>query len=193
MGKAKGSGPRARLQRLLTELSYRRGDVVLASGKRSDFYIDTKQTSLHAEGSALLGEVLFAHVEKLRQGGMTIAGVGGLTLGADPLATACSLVSFQKGAPVHAFIIRKEPKAHGTKQWVEGGKNLGEGAPVLILEDVVTTGGSTLKAIERSRESGLHPVAVLAVVDRDEEGGRQAIEATGLPFAALFTRSDFTT
>jgi orotate phosphoribosyltransferase len=184
------AGGRARLLELMKVLSWKRGIVTLQSGKTSDFYIDTKQTSLNAEGSLVLGELIFAHVRALREQGTKVLGVGGLTLGADPLASACAVVSAQKGDPVHAFIIRKEPKAHGTQEWVEGQNNLPAGSPVLVLEDVVTTGASTLKAIERARHGGLVPVAVLAVVDRDE-GGRENIVASGLPFAALLTKADF--
>ncbi len=173
----------------MRDKSWRRGEVVLASGKTSDFYVDGKQTSLSAEGAALIGHLAFAHVQELRAQGLTVDGVGGLTLGADPIAVACSVVSHIKGAPVHAFVIRKEPKGHGTGAWLEGGKSLGAGSKVLIVEDVVTTGGSTMKAIERARESGLEPVAILTLVDR-QEGGREALEKTGLPFHALATKSD---
>lgn len=181
---------RARLLALLKELSWQRGRVVLASGKVSDLYIDCKQTALHAEGAHHIGELVFAHVQELRQRGIAVAGVGGITLGADPIVTAAAVVSHQHGAPLHAFIIRKEPKAHGTAAWLEGGRNLPEGSPVLVVEDVVTTGGSTLKALERTRASGLRPVAILSLIDRDE-GGREALGATGLPYASLFTRADF--
>ncbi len=182
---------RARLLELLKELSWQRGRVVLSSGKTSDFYIDCKQTALNAEGSALVGELVFEHVQALQKQGLHVDGVGGITLGADPIASAASVVSFQRGAPLHAFIIRKEPKAHGTAQWLEGGRSLPAGSKVLVVEDVVTTGASTLKALERARASGLEPVAVLSLVDRDE-GGREALAETGLPYASLFTRADFT-
>jgi orotate phosphoribosyltransferase len=181
---------RDRLLELLKQLSWRRGQVVLSSGKTSDFYIDCKQTALNAEGAVLVGELVFAHAQTLRGQGLALHGVGGITLGADPIATAASVVSYQRGAPLHAFIIRKEPKGHGTGQWLEGGKSLPEGSPVLLVEDVVTTGGSTLKAVDRARESGLVPAAILALVDRDE-GGREALASTGLPFASLYTRADF--
>ena len=184
-------GPaRDRLLEVLKTLSWQRGRVVLSSGKQSDFYIDCKQAALNAEGASLIGELVFEHVQALRAGGLRIDGVGGMTLGADPIAAAAAVVSHQRGAPVHAFIIRKEPKAHGTSVWVEGNKSLPAGSPVLLVEDVVTTGASTLKALERARVSSLSPVAVLALVDRDE-GGRPAIEATGLPYSSLFTRADF--
>ncbi len=181
---------RARLLELRKELSWQRGRVVVSSGKTSDVYLDCKQTALSAEGSALVGELVFEHVQALRQKGLQIDGVGGITLGADPIASAASVVSFQRGAPLHAFIIRKEPKAHGTAQWLEGGRNLPPGSKVLVVEDVVTTGASTLKALERARASGLVPVAVLSLVDRDE-GGREALAETGLPYASVFTRDDF--
>jgi orotate phosphoribosyltransferase len=181
---------RKRLLALLAERSWKRGPVVLASGRTSDFYMDCKQTSLHAEGAALIGALVFAHVQALRASGVVVDGVGGLTLGADPIAVATALVSAQEGAPVHAFIIRKEAKGHGTSAWVEGARNLPAGSKVLLLEDVVTTGGSTLKALERARLGGLEPVAILALLDR-QEGGKEALEATGLPFASLLCRRDF--
>lgn len=186
------SSPRARLLRLLSELSWRKGPVTLASGKVSDFYIDCKQTALNAEGAALIGQLTFEHVQTLRNQGLRVDGVGGLTLGADPLAVATAVYSFIKNDPVHAFIIRKDPKDHGTAVWVEGAKNVPSGSSVLILEDVVTSGGSGLKAIERARANGLVPIAIFALIDR-QEGGRENLAKTGLPFASLFSRSDFKT
>jgi len=179
-----------RLLQLLKDLSVKRGNFTLASGKTSDLYIDSKQTSLHSEGATLMGEIIFEHIQQLRKEGQSIAGVGGITMGADPIATAVAIISHQKAAPVHAFIIRKEPKGYGTGQWVEGMLNLPHNAPVLIVEDVVTTGGSTMKAVERARQSGLSPVALWALVDR-LEGGRENLAALGLPFTSLFTRNDF--
>ncbi|MBI3179668.1 MAG: orotate phosphoribosyltransferase [Deltaproteobacteria bacterium] len=175
---------------MLKARSLKTGPVTLASGKTSNFYIDCKETALHAQGAALIGQLVFDHVVALRGEGLAIAGVGGLTMGADPIALATAVVSAASQEPVHAFIVRKEPKGHGTQSFVEGRANLPAGSAVLIVEDVVTTGGSTLKAIERARAAGLSPVAVLALVDR-EEGGAAAIAASGVRFAALFTRSDF--
>ena len=182
---------RVRLLELLKELSWRRGRVTLASGKQSDFYIDCRQTALNAEGASLIGVLVFEHIQTLRAGGARVDGVGGMTLGADPIAAAAAVVSWQRGAPAQAFIIRKEIKAHGTSSWVEGTKSLPAGSHVVLVEDVVTTGGSTLKAVERARESGLVPVAILSLVDRNE-GGAEALAATGLPYTSLFSRPDFT-
>jgi orotate phosphoribosyltransferase len=178
---------RARLLELLRTLSFERRKVVLASGRESDFYIDCKRTALTAEGHALIGRCLFGLVRELRP---LVRGVGGLTLGADPLASAIALTSFLEREPVDAFIVRKEPKGHGTGQWIEGRKTIPDGSRVAVLEDVVTTGGSALKAIERCREERLEVVACFALVDRDE-GGRESIEAKGVPLQALFTRRDF--
>jgi orotate phosphoribosyltransferase len=178
---------RARLLELLRALSFERRKVVLASGKESDFYVDCKRTTLTAEGHALVGRVLF---EKVRAIDPLPRGVGGLTLGADPIASAVALTSFLEGAPVDAYVVRKEPKGHGTGQWIEGRKTIPDGSRVVVIEDVVTTGGSALKAIERCRAERLVPVACLALVDR-LEGGRAAIEAEGVPLDALFTREDF--
>ncbi|MBF5045574.1 orotate phosphoribosyltransferase [Aggregicoccus sp. 17bor-14] len=178
---------RARLLELLTEKSFERRKVVLSSGKESDFYIDCKRTALLAEGHFLIGRLL---LEAVRAGAPTAEGVGGLTLGADPLASAVSLTSYLAGHPLPAFIVRKEPKGHGTGQWIEGMSALRKGAPVAILEDVVTTGASTLKAIERAQQEGLQVLGAFALVDR-LEGGREAVEAQGHKLATLFTRKDF--
>jgi len=178
---------RARLLALLIERSYAKKKIILSSGKESDFYIDCKKTVLLAEGHWLTGRLL---LNAISQHGSKPTGVGGLTMGADPLASAVSLVSHLAGQPLNAFLIRKEPKGHGTGQWIEGLGGLLPGAKVAIVEDVVTTGASTIKAIERARLEGLHPVAAFTVVDR-AEGGKEAIEALGVPVFSLFTRSDF--
>lgn len=176
---------RARLLELLKERSFQEREVVLSSGLKSNFYIDCKQVSLDAEGAALIGELFHLVVDHVAPDAVA---VGGLTLGADPLATATSLQSFVAGRPRAAFIVRKEPKGHGTNQWVESTK-LAPGSQVVILEDVITTGASTLKAIERSRLAGLHVVHALGLVDR-LEGGRDAVVAE-TPLTTLFTRRDF--
>jgi orotate phosphoribosyltransferase len=207
------SADRTRLLQLLRELSFERRKVVLASGKESDFYIDCKRTALTAEGHALIGRCLFDRVRAMEP---LPRAVGGLTLGADPLASAIALTSFldfeqgrgqgqpaeaapeRAGGPggpyppgtVDAFVVRKEPKGHGTGQWIEGRKTIPDGSRVVVLEDVITTGGSALKAIERCREERLEVVACLALVDR-REGGREAIEAAGVRVDALFAREDF--
>jgi orotate phosphoribosyltransferase len=178
---------RARLLELLRTLSFERRKVILASGRESDFYIDCKRTALTAEGHVLVGRLLFDRVRKVQP---LVRGVGGLTLGADPIASAIALTSFLQGEPVDSFIVRKEPKGHGTGQWIEGRKTIPDGSRVVVIEDVVTTGGSALKAIERCRAEKLEPVACVALVDR-LEGGREAIEAQGVPLDPLFTRKDF--
>jgi orotate phosphoribosyltransferase len=178
---------RDRLLELLRTLSFERRKVTLASGKESDFYVDCKRTALTAEGHVLIGRLLFDRVRRARP---LVRGVGGLTLGADPIASAVALTSFLEGEPVDAFIVRKEPKGHGTGQWIEGRKTIPDGSRVAVIEDVVTTGGSALKAIERCRSENLEVVACYALVDR-LEGGREAIEASGVPIESLFTRRDF--
>lgn len=175
-----------KLLKLLKELSYENKKVILSSGKESNFYIDVKQTALHPEGMYLLGKLLFETL----QTGEKVKAVGGITLGADPLVCAISLVSHLEKNPLFAFIIRKEPKKHGTNAWVEGTKNLSKNIPVAIVEDVVTTGASTKLAIERAKAAGYDVKRVLSVVDR-EEGGREAIEALGYSLETLFKKSDF--
>lgn len=177
---------RARLLALLARLSYERREVTLASGRKSDFYIDCKQTVLTAEGHFLAGS-LFLSV--IRQRPENIEAIGGLTMGADPLASAASTLSYVAGRPLTAFYVRKEAKGHGTGQWIEGVKSLRPGMPVAIVEDVVTTGGSALKAIERARGFGLDVKLIVGLVDR-EEGGREALEAEA-PLVTLFRKRDF--
>ena len=178
---------RQRLLVMLTERSYAKKKIVLSSGRESDFYIDCKKTVLTAEGHWLVGKLMFAAV---REQFAQAQGVGGLTMGADPLASAVSLISFLGKNPLQAFLVRKEPKGHGTGQWIEGLSSLSTGAKVVILEDVITTGASTIKAIERARAEGLIPLGALTLVDR-QEGGLEAIEATGVPVRSLYARSDF--
>jgi orotate phosphoribosyltransferase len=172
--------------RLVRQLSYREGEFTLSSGKKSSFYIDLKATTLHPEGAFWIG---MAAVELLKTRDWNIQGVGGLTLGADPLATAISLAA--RACDLHwpAFIVRKEPKAHGTSSYIEGTENLPKNAQVLVLEDVITTGKSSLIAIEKLREAGYRPLATLAVVDR-EDGGREALQQHGMELISLMTLKD---
>ncbi|MGZ3698784.1 MAG: orotate phosphoribosyltransferase, partial [Bdellovibrionota bacterium] len=146
------------LAKLVKKLSYREGDFTLASGQKSKFYVDLKATTLHPYGAWLIGKLA---VECADREGLLVEGVGGLTLGADPLATAVSLAAREQGLHWPAFIVRKEPKDHGTARYIEGVENLRPGASLLVLEDVVTTGMSSMKAIERLREAGYNPVAGL--------------------------------
>jgi len=176
---------RSRLLELLRIQAFQEREVVLSSGRTSNFYIDCKQVSLDAEGATLIGELFHALIDEVAQQALA---VGGLTLGADPLATATSVISFQRGRPRAAFLVRKEPKGHGTNQWIESTK-LPAGADVVIVEDVVTTGAATLKAIERARLAGLHVVHAIGLVDR-LEGGREAV-IREVPLTTLFTRRDF--
>ena len=177
---------RARLIELLTERSFERRKVVLASGRESDFFIDCKQTMLTAEGHALVGELMFGLLSQLP----VCEAVGGVELGGCPLASAVSLVSFQRGRPLNALYVRKAKKDHGTTKLVEGDKSLKPGLKVALLEDVVTTGGSSLKAVESLKEAGARVVGIVALVDR-QEGGAETIRGAGLPLVTLATRADF--
>jgi orotate phosphoribosyltransferase len=177
---------RKRLLELMTRLSYEQREVTLASGAKSNFYIDCKQSVLTAEGHFLVGS-LFGRL--LAEKAPDVEAIGGVTMGADPLASAVSTLSFISGRPLPAFYVRKEPKGHGTGQWIEGTKSLRPGMRVAILEDVVTTGGSALKAIARVREYGLEVAVILGLVDR-EEGGRETLEKEA-PLLTLFRRRDF--
>ncbi|MBZ0232108.1 MAG: orotate phosphoribosyltransferase [Deltaproteobacteria bacterium] len=177
---------RGRLLDLLRVHAFAEREVTLSSGARSNFYIDTKRVSLDAEGGYLVGQLFRRMIDEIAP---AAGAVGGLTLGADPLATATSIASFHAVRPLHAFIVRKEPKGHGTGQWLESAARIDPARPVVVLEDVVTTGASTQKAIERAVASGLRVAAVIALVDR-LEGGRDAVTPHA-PLYPLFTRKDF--
>ncbi|MDA3970733.1 MAG: orotate phosphoribosyltransferase [Desulfobulbaceae bacterium] len=177
---------KARLKQLLLEKSYRQGTFKLSSGRESDFYIDVKQTSLDAEGALLCGKEIF---KLMQQHPETIGAVGGMTLGADPLVTGASIASFLADQPVPAFIVRKEAKGHGTKQYLEGQQNLPAGCNVTLLEDVVTTGGTLLQVIDRVEEQGFKVVQIITVVDR-QEGGAEVLKEKGFELEAIFTREE---
>ncbi len=176
-----------RLLELLTTHSFARKKVILTSGRESDFFIDVKQTALLAEGHALLADALLARIAGLPQ---PIACVAGVELGGCPLASAVALRSFDRGAPLDAVYVRKEAKAHGSRRMLEGSSHLAPGARVAVLEDVITTGGSTLRAVEQLRTHGLEVAGVIAVVDR-REGGADAIRAAGVELVTLYGREDF--
>jgi orotate phosphoribosyltransferase len=177
---------RARFVDILRERSFEQKRVVLASGRESDFFIDCKQTILTAEGHALAGELLFDLLAELPE----CDAVGGVELGGCPLASAVSLVSFQRGRPLPALYVRKERKDHGSAKLVEGDKSLFPGIRVALLEDVITTGGSSLRAVEALKTVGATVVGIAALVDR-LEGGAEAIRAAGVPLVSLANRRDF--
>ena len=172
-----------RLRELLLSEAYLEGDFVLTSGKHSDHYFDCKQLTLHPEGLAVVSELL---VEKLHN--ESIAAIGGLAIGADPIVGGVVCASWRQGYPVRGFIVRKEPKMHGTRNWIEG--PAAKGKRVAIVDDVVTSGGSIITAINCARLEGLEPVLAVAIVDR-EEGGTENIEREGnLPFEPLYRYSE---
>lgn len=181
------SQPRDELLALLTELSFERRRITLSSGRESDFYVDCKQTLLHPDGMALAGTVL---VDTWQREGVAIDAVGGPTLGADPMTCAFVLQARRRGWKIPGFFIRKEPKGHGTMAFVEGTRSLGPGSRLLVLEDVVTTGASSLRAIGHLRDAGFEVAGLLCLVDR-LEGGREAIEDAGVAVTAIYTREDF--
>jgi orotate phosphoribosyltransferase len=168
-----------RLLSLLAERSARRGQFTLASGRQSTLYIDARLTTMSPDGLALIGPLALA---ALRDAAWRIDAVGGLTLGADPVSYAIAYASAATAVPLRAFTVRKEPKTHGTGRLVEG--PFAAGDRVAVIEDVITTGGSALRAIEAIRSAGGIVVGVLALVDR-EEGGREALIGEGVPVIAL--------
>ncbi len=182
---------REQLFDLLSTLSFERRAVVLASGAESNLYVDCKQTALHPEGALALGVHLLKAVEAIEAAtGRTAVGVGGMSIGADPLSTAVSLTALALGRHLPAFMVRKDPKGHGTEVYVEGRRNLPNGSPVILLEDVVTTGGSTLRACERARREGLDPFGVAVIVDR-QCGGVANLTEAGLTTHSVFTLDQF--
>ncbi len=170
-----------RLEELLLARSVRRGEFVLASGERSSYYIDCRLTTMSAEGLTLVGR---AGLTAIRSAGWDPNAIGGLTLGADPVAYAIAAASFATGRPIDAFTVRKEPKEHGTRRLIEG--NLEPGARAVVVEDVITSGGSALRAIDAVQGAGGQVAGVLALVDR-EQGGRERIEARGYHVVAITT------
>lgn len=175
---------RDRLLRLLVERSLRLGDFVLASGARSGYYIDCRTSTTHAEGQFLVGRL---GLELLEREGLAPAAVGGLTMGADPVAYAVAHASWLAGRPVNAFSVRKEPKEHGTGRRIEG--CFAAGDRVVVVEDVITSGGSALRACEAVAAEGGEVLGVLALVDR-EGGGREAVERAGHRVLSLFRVSE---
>jgi orotate phosphoribosyltransferase len=168
---------------LLAARSAKRGQFTLASGKQSTFYIDARLTTMSPEGLSTIGPLALS---ALRQTEWQVDAIGGLTLGADPIAYAISYASANSDQPLRAFTVRKELKAHGTGKLIEG--PFKQGDHVAVIEDVITTGGSAIRAIDAVRAAGGVVTGVLAVVDR-EEGGRQTIEKAGVPVIALVTAS----
>jgi orotate phosphoribosyltransferase len=162
-----------------------RESVVLASGKRSSYYFDARQVLLDPEGAALAGRLTYEALSHTQP-----RAVGGLTLGADPLVCAASAAAFADGVRWSGFFVRKEAKKHGLQQWIEG-PFLEEGTPVVVVDDVLTSGGSLLIAIDRARKAGCVVVGALVVVDR-EEGGRATVEAElpDAPLVSLYTASE---
>lgn len=175
-----------RLKEIILQKSYRKGTFTLTSGRTSDFYVDGKQTTLDAEGAYLCGRLIHKIIADTRP---AIGAVGGMTLGADPLVTAVSLVSYLEKSPIPAFIVRKEAKGHGTGAYIEGQSNIPAGAAVALLEDVVTTGGTLLKVIERVESQGYKIGLVITVVDR-QEGGAETLREAGYPLKAIFTKAE---
>jgi orotate phosphoribosyltransferase len=171
---------RQALLRLLARKSFRLGEFKLSSGGTSDYYIDCRTTTLDAKGSRLTGEVFS---EEIRQRGWKPQAIGGLTMGADPIVVAVSVV----GGELNGFLVRKAEKQHGTGQRIEGFRD--KGAPVVIVDDVCTTGSSTVQAIEAAREFGFKVVGVMCLVEREEAQGRPNVEkaAAPAPFISLFT------
>ncbi len=181
-----------RLIELIIERTFKFSDkqaFKLASGKKSSFYFNCKPTTLNSEGMFLIGNLLYDLIKSRKS--WKIKAVGGLTLGADAISNAIAYTYYIKGEPMESFVVRKEPKKHGTMQWLEGNAN--EGDKVVIIEDVITTGGSAVKAIQRAKKCGLKVLGVIVLIDR-QEGGKEVIEKLGVPVKTLLTREEiFTT
>jgi len=174
---------KSRLITLLKERSVRTGHIVLASGKTSDFYVDARQTTLSSEGANLVARMILTRLHS------DVIGVGGPVTGADPIAGAVAALSWQRGQPIHGFMVRKEPKGHGTGHCVEGRFSLPNGSKVCVVEDTVTTGGSLLKAIQHAENEGLEVIQCITIVDR-LEGAEELLKAAGHQLESLVTRQD---
>ena len=154
----------------------------LVSGRMSNYYFNCKAIALYPEGMYLIGSIIYDQIKDLH-----VKGIGGLTLGADPISDAVAYTSYLKKKPIESFIVRKSAKSHGTMQWIEG--NIVAGDSVVIVDDVITTGKSTIEAITRAKEAGLEIAKVIALIDR-QEGGREAIKALGYDVEAIVTRDE---
>ncbi|MEM7727202.1 MAG: orotate phosphoribosyltransferase [Cyanobacteria bacterium P01_A01_bin.45] len=163
---------------LFCNLAYQEGDFILSSGLRSSYYINKTQVTLHPQGALAIGRVVLSMLNT------DIQAVSGLTMGADPIVTAVSVISALENRPIPALIVRKEAKGHGTRAYIEG-PTLAEGAKVIVLEDVVTTGKSALKAVERLRMAGYEVDKIISLVDR-KQGGAELYESQKLKFASVF-------
>lgn len=173
---------RDRLLALFCEVAYKEGDFTLSSGQKSSYYINGKQVTLHPAGGVMMGRLLLDLIPP------EVSAVAGLTLGADPMVSGVSIVGAYSDRPITPLIVRKEAKGHGTQAYIEG-PTLPAGSPVIVLEDVVTTGQSAWKAVERLRGAGYTVDTILALVDR-QQGGREFYESKGLTFEALFAIAD---
>lgn len=176
---------KAGLARILYEKSYMEGDFTLTSGRKSDYYFDCRQSSLNPEGAYFIGRIFFSML-----GGMGAQAVAGMTLGGDPLVTATSLAAYEQGVFLPALLVRKEAKGHGTARNIEGLANVKEGSKVVVLEDVVSTGGSVIKACKSVEAAGMEVLSVFCILNR-EEGGVEALAEAGYPVQSIFTRSEF--
>ncbi len=177
------SDPRRELLRLLAAKSFRLGDFKLSSGGSSDYYIDCRLTTLDARGAQLTGQVF---LDEISAQSWKPAAIGGLTMGADPIVVAVAVTSGE----IHGFLVRKAEKQHGTGQRIEGFRE--KSARVVIVDDVCTTGSSTIQAVEAAREFGFEVVGVMCLVEREDAGGRSGVERASLPapFISIFTASD---
>jgi orotate phosphoribosyltransferase len=180
------SSARQELLRLLAKKSFRLGNFTLSSGGSSDYYVDCRTTTLDARGAQLTGQVFLANIGERNWHPQAI---GGLTLGADPIVVAVSVAS----GNIHGFLVRKAEKQHGTSQRIEGFRE--KGARVVIVDDVCTTGASTIQALEAAREFGFEVVGVICLVEREEANGRKAVERVAAPaeFVSIFTANDVRT
>ena len=179
--------PREQLRDLIAELAIVHGKVTLSSGKEADYYVDLRRVTLHHRAAPLIGHVLLDALEEAGLGTAEVDAVGGLTLGADPIATALLHAAASRGQDLDAFVVRKAAKAHGMQRQIEGPDIAGR--RVVVVEDTTTTGGSPIAAIEAARAVGAHVVGVATIVDR-ATGAQEKIEALGVPYLSLFGLGD---
>jgi orotate phosphoribosyltransferase len=179
-----------RLLELLRERSFRAGEFTLASGKKSDFFIDCKRTVLTPEGLSLAGAAILEAIEAAPETSQGVGAIAAVPLGGCPLADSAALQAFQRGCPTGVLYVRPERKDHGTAQKIEGSQCVAPGARVVLVEDVVTTGGSSLRAVEALSDAGYELLFLVALVDR-LEGGAEHLAEAGVELRPLFTRHDF--